>query len=127
MKRNILLLLAGFVLIVLLDVIGSILSRQFQFNYAILSPLSYIIYIIITFLIAKQSNRKTVIISGGLLGLFDATIGLLLSNALNANTGKVNMHQLTLTSYIFIVVMVVLTASLFGLFGYWLSTKIATN
>ncbi len=120
-------LLVGFVLIALVDTIGSIASKQLHFNYSSLYPISYIIYITMPFLIAKQRNRKSAIISGALLGLFDSTVGLKLSIALKANTGNININNITPTVIIAIAIIMTLTGSLCGLLGYWLSTKISTN
>lgn len=120
-------LLIGFVLIALVDIIGSIASKQLNFNYSSLYPISYIIYITIPFLIAKQRNRKSAIISGALLGLFDSTVGLKLSIALKANTGNININSITPAVIIAMAIIMTLIGLLCGLLGYWLSKKISTS
>ena len=127
MKKLLPELLLGCALITLIDIVGSIASKQVNFNYSNLSPISFIIYTVISFLIAKRSDRKSAIVSGGFLGLFDATVGLKLSMALQANTGDFDMSSITLPVYLGTVIFMILIGSLFGLLGYWLSTKISTN
>lgn len=127
MKKAFPIILIGFVLITVLDILSSIASRQMNFNYSSLSPISFVIYTIIPFLIAKRSNRKAVIISGALLALFDATIGLRLSIMFQANTGSVDMNTYTPAVLIAMAIVMLAVGSLCGLLGYWLSTKFKKN
>ncbi|MES1181975.1 MAG: hypothetical protein ABUL44_04180, partial [Flavobacterium sp.] len=71
----------------------------------------------------RQSNRIVAIISGGLIGLFDVTIGLKLSIMLHANTGNFNWNTITLSTYFFLVLFMIIQGLLFGLLGHWIATK----
>ena len=79
--------LLGSLLIALLDSLGAILSNKFKFKYVVLLPLSLAIYVFIGFLLGKANNYSTTCLYTGLLGLFDATIGLKLSIYFKANIG----------------------------------------
>lgn len=127
MKRTVLITLMGFVLITLLDIVGSIASRQMNFNYSDLLPIPFLIYIAIPFLIVKRGNKRTAIISGGFLGLFDATIGQKLSILLQANTGDFDINSITPSVFIVTAMMMSVVGCLCGLFGYWLSIKFSGN
>jgi heme/copper-type cytochrome/quinol oxidase subunit 4 len=121
MKKFLTTLIIGFAVIALFDTVGSISSRLLNFNYGNLSLISIIIYTVIPFLIAKRAGMKSAIIAGGLLGLFDVTVGLRLSMSLKANTGDYDMHAMTTLVYIVLVIFMTLLGSIFGLFGYLIS------
>jgi hypothetical protein len=123
MKKSLPKILLGFILISLLDIFGSIASRKLNFNYTTLAPISYIIYVAIPFIISRQSNRMITVISGGLLGLFDVTVGLKISMILNAKTGDFNWNTITLPAYIILVIFMIIQGSLLGLLAYWLAAK----
>jgi hypothetical protein len=95
----------GLVAITLLDSLGAIASGQMSFNYSYLSLISFLIYFVIAFIIARQTDKKTTIVSTSVLGLYDATVGWKLS-------------------MITTVVFMTLFAALLGLLGWGLLTKI---
>lgn len=78
-------LLLGAIVITLIDTFGAILSRRLQFKYRYLSILSFIVYITLGLLVSRQFNLIAAISIGGLLGLYDGTIGFWLSIKLRAN------------------------------------------
>jgi len=61
-------------------------------------------------------------ISTGVLGLFDATVGLKLSMQLHANIGNQKV-ELTPTLFITTAIFMSLFAVLHELLGWWLSTQ----
>ena len=126
MKKALPTILIGFLLIMILDCLGSITSRQMNFNYGYLLPFSFTIYTAIPFVIAKRVGKKNAIISGGLLGLFDATIGWKLSMLLQTNTGN-RILNITPVVLITTIIFVTLTGTLFGLLGSWLAFKFSIN
>ena len=127
MKIHLPTLLIGFAVIIVIDILGSMASKQMNFNYSYLSPISYVVYTAIPFFISKRDGRKPAVVAGAFLGLFDVTVGLKISMILQANTGDYDMNSMILPVYIFTVIVMILMGSLFGLLGYWLSTKISTN
>jgi uncharacterized membrane protein len=127
MKKVSVTLLLGFAFIALFDILGSIASKQLNFNYSNLSFISFIIYTTTAFFIAGRSDKKSAIISGGLLGLFDVTVGLKLSTALKANTGDFDVNTITPPVFIVMAIFMTLIGCLSGLLGYWLSAKILTK
>lgn len=122
MKKALPTILIGVIAITLFDILGSIASRQMNFNYSYLGAISFGIYIITAFIIAKRTNKKTAIISTGLLGFYDATIGWKLSMLLQANTGDRKV-DITPTVLIITIILVTLYGAIIGLLGWWLSTK----
>ncbi len=77
--------LLGTILIAVLDSLGAILSNKLNFKYVILLPVSLAIYVVIGYLLGKTNSYSTTCLYTGLLGLFDATIGLKLSIYFKAN------------------------------------------
>ena len=122
LKKALPAILLGFLLITLLDGVSSIASRQLNFNYGSLFPLALIIYTAVPFYISKMYDSKMAIISGGLLGLFDSTIGWIISILLKANIGN---RKLVLTPVIVIltIIFVTILSTLLGLLGSWLAKK----
>ncbi len=72
----------------LLDTLGSIASRQFNFNYGILSPLSMLLYGLVGAWTAQVSGFYTGIAAAMLVALFDGTVGWKISMVLEANIGE---------------------------------------
>ena len=77
----------GILELTILDSIGSILSRKLNFNYALLIVVSISIYSLTSINVAIIGNNTNGIIAGCILGLFDATIGVLIAKKFKANTG----------------------------------------
>ncbi|MDN3581201.1 hypothetical protein [Mucilaginibacter flavus] len=116
MKNEYKLLISGFVAITLCDAIGSIASRQFVFNYAILAFISFTIYAVFGFLGTRSKNLKTGIFIAACVGFFDSTIGWGISTILHANTGNVQVH-LTPVIWLTGMAFTTITAALSGLIG----------
>src|SRR5687768_12347733 len=116
MKSEHKILLIGIIAVGLLDTLGSIVSRQLDFNYSHLSFISFIIYGTTSFFTTRIKNLKTGGLYGMILGLFDSTIGLKISLLLNANTGDSN-YEITTAVWIFVVVFMMATGALVGLIG----------
>jgi len=77
----------GLLGIVIIATVGAALSRKLNFKYSYLSIFSAILYIILAYLICKIADLKTALIVNGLLGLFDSTVGFLLSIKFQSNSG----------------------------------------
>ncbi|MXV53351.1 hypothetical protein GS399_20520 [Pedobacter sp. HMF7647] len=124
MKKALPTILIGFIAITLFDVLGSITSRQMNFSYSYLGPISFLIYIATAFVIARRTDKKIAIISTALLGLYDATVGWKLSIFLQANTGY---QKIEFTKFVFLatVIFVTLYGAILGFLGWWLSSKIS--
>jgi hypothetical protein len=103
-------LLIGFIIIVLFDAIGSILSRTLNFNYAWLLFGSIVIYGLIGIYAFKYGNTIIGVISSLLAGIFDSTIGLKISKKLKAKISNDINFNITLKT----VVPVSLFAAIIG-------------
>lgn len=126
MKNKLSIFLVGILAVTLLDSLGAIASRQLNFNYSLLSIVSFIVYVGFAFFLASQTDKKTTIIITGLLGLFDGTIGWKISELLGANTGE-NEIEITTTILITTVILMTTFSCLLGLLGWWLSKKISKS
>jgi hypothetical protein len=116
MKQHYKILLIGILAVALLDTIGSIASRQLDFNYSLLSPVSFLIYGTTAFIATRQKDLKTGVFFAAILGLFDSTIGWKLSMLLDANTGGFAI-ELTTGLWIMTAVFVIGFSALVGLLG----------
>lgn len=129
MKKENKILLTGLIAVVLIDTIGSITSRELNFDYSLLSFVSFIIYGTACFFATRAKNLKTGIIYGMILGFFDSTVGLKISILLQANTPDYN-YEITLALWIFIVIYMVGFGALTGLIGggiAWILKRGRTN
>lgn len=116
MKKEHKILLGGLIAVVLLDTLGSIASRQLDFNYSLLSFVSFVIYGTTCFLATRTKDLKTGVLYGMILGFFDSTIGLQISLFLDANTGD-SSYEMTTVLWIFTVVFMIGFGALCGLIG----------
>jgi len=123
MKKEYKLIGLGFLLIFVVDLIGSLTSLKFNFPYSYFLPLSILIYIIIPVLNTRQSGLKMGVLSGMLLGFFDSTIGWKLSNYLGANT-SLSQEHLTTGIWIFVIIVNTIFATILGLFVSSITTII---
>ena len=75
MRREYKILLIGCLTIGVFDALSSIASKQFNFNYALLAAISFIIYCAFGFWGSKKNNLGTGVLIAAAIGLFDSTIG----------------------------------------------------
>lgn len=80
----------GIVLTLGISSLGAIASRKFQFNYAVLSIVSLILYLGISAWATHSVNATAGITICGLLGLLDATAGLKIAQVLKPYLGKMD-------------------------------------
>jgi hypothetical protein len=116
MKPVFKLLLTGCLAILLTDVLGSLISKQFNFNYAYLAPLSLIVYSACGFWGTRAINLKSGVLIAAGIGLFDSTIGWKIAILLHANTGNFK-NEPTIQSWIVTMFFVTGLAALCGLIG----------
>ncbi|MES2850041.1 MAG: hypothetical protein V4685_13360 [Bacteroidota bacterium] len=83
----ILFLCLGLLGITLIDTIGAIASRKMNFKYSYLSILSFSVYTTIGYLTSNQFGLPLALLTNGILGLYDGTLGFWLSISLRANNG----------------------------------------
>ncbi|WP_316812928.1 hypothetical protein [Pedobacter heparinus] len=111
------LLQIGILSILIFDIIGSLSSRWIGFNYQYLTPLSFLIYCTISFLATRKISLKKGVWYNVLMGLFDSTIGWLVSILLEANTGDINIQPYSVNFFVMMVFSMVIIASIMGLIG----------
>ncbi len=116
-------LLAGILLITLLNTTGAVASRKLKFNYGLLSPLSFAIYTFIGFLISRDKPMDVALLCNILMGLFEATAGWYLLMKLNANTGGTEEQLVAMTEGQRTLLMTVI-AGVFGMIGYMIAHNV---
>src|SRR3954454_23681744 len=84
----------GILLITLLNTTGAIASRKLKFNYGLLSPISFVIYTFVGYMISKDKPMDVALACNVLIGLFEAVAGYNLITRLKANTGGAEEEQL---------------------------------
>ena len=88
-----------------------------HYPYGYLTPLSLLVYTLIGYFVAKNSNQNWAIFSACIVGLYDGTIGWKLSIALKANFGKYKEQTENMSLYSRIVTIIGL-GIVFGFIGY---------
>ena len=116
-------IVAGILLITLLNTTGAVASRKLKFNYGLLSPISFAIYTLIGFLISKDKPMDVALLCNVLIGLFEATAGYYLLMRLKANTGKTEEQLVVMTEGQRTILMTVI-AGVFGMIGYMIAHNI---
>ena len=116
-------LLAGILLITLLNTTGAVASRKLKFNYGLLSPLSFAIYTFIGFLISRDKPMDVALLCNILIGLFEATAGWYLLMKLKANTGGTEEQLVVMTEGQRTLLMTVI-AGVFGMIGYMIAHNV---
>jgi type III secretory pathway component EscS len=106
----------GLCAVALLDSLGSIASRTLDFDYAKLSTVSLILYMATGYFTAKYYNLGWVVLSGMILGLFDATIGWKLCILLKANNPEITNTYST-GVWLTMVLITILLAGLMSSFA----------
>ncbi|MES2427544.1 MAG: hypothetical protein V4560_11250 [Bacteroidota bacterium] len=116
MKKEYKILLSGILAIAIVDIVGSITSRYYGFNYAILMPVSFIIYATPGYIMAKTYKRNRAVLICAAIGLFDSTIGWKISMMLKANTGNIK-NDPSIPAWIITIIFVTCFAAFCGLIG----------
>lgn len=80
MHRTTKIVLLSGLAVLLLDTIGSITSQLLSYPYGCLAPVSFLIYAIAGFLVAKNGSVWISPLAGGIAGLVDATLGWAISD-----------------------------------------------
>lgn len=99
----------GILLVTLVDSVGSVTSRRFNFNYGWFTILSILIYTLIPYYLAKKTTFETVFIANCLIGIYDATIGQKISIILKANIGTPKDGDPKITLTIRLIIMLFLS------------------
>jgi len=117
------LLLIGFGLVTIVDVVGSIVSRRLNFKYGYFGVLSLVAYTTIAFLIAAKTNSALLtMIVVMLIGLYDAIAGWEISQKLKAYHGysKELLEKITIAHRIFVGNLYAIVS---GCLGYFLASR----
>jgi hypothetical protein len=111
--------LLGCGVVVAFDALASLAAEGLDFEYANLWPVSFAIYGLVAFLVARRiGSMKDAVGAGALVALADATIGWAVSWWIGP--GAPDPGDDDLASIAFTVVAVVVTGAVLGVFGGWL-------
>jgi len=107
----------------LMNFLGSIASRALDFNYGYLSPISFIIYAVVGFLIAKRKSLKAAVLFSAIVGFAESTLGSVVSKLLGEpNTGSL-IIEMTPVLWLFTIFFVTATAAIIGLISGAIARK----
>lgn len=109
--------ISGIAVVTAIDSLGSIASRKFNFPYARLALLSLAFYGLMGFLVSRQFGLAAALLTNGIIGFYDGTIGWKLSLALNANMDE-EQAKLQHMPLMYSGTVVTLMALSFGYMGY---------
>ncbi len=110
MKSEILIIIFfGILSVTLIDSVGSVTSRRFNFNYGWVTIFSILIYIIIPYYLSKKTTFEIAFIANCLIGIYDATIGYKISIILKANIGTSKDDDPKITLTIRLIIMLFLS------------------
>jgi hypothetical protein len=126
MKPEYRLLLVAIIVTAAFDAVGSIASRQLNFNYALLTLGSFIIYGVFAFIATAKKDLITGVATATAIGLFDATIGWRLSVMLHANTADLNNNP-TAEVLIGTAMFVIISAAIIGLIAGLIARAVFKN
>jgi hypothetical protein len=112
--------IASLVLVTILAIAGSILSRIFKFNYSLLTPISIVLYIALSYFISKESGLSSALISCIAVGIYDSIIGWELSKKFEANLGALKEETENIPVHTRVIIMILIT-TFFAFIGYWIS------
>ena len=116
--EGIYLLLSGILAVTAIDTVGSITSRKWNYNYAYLSPLSFLVYALLGYFGHRLLGNMTwALVIPAMVGIYDGTVGWKISSVLDANFGKYKEGNAKMSLSDRIIAMIGI-AFLFALVGY---------
>ncbi len=95
--ESIIIILIGCIGVSIFDALGSLLSRHLKFKYVWLTFGSILMYAAVAFYTAKSDGLIIGVIASAIVGIFDATIGLLISKKLKANIPEEDLKNMRIT------------------------------
>jgi hypothetical protein len=116
-KKEYQLFLLGCCVIAAFNGLSSIVSKTFSFNYAFLASISFLIYALFGYMVTKVTTIKKGVTCAAALGVFDATIGWIISILLKADTGNIPNNIPSTGRWLFTAILVIMFAALAGLMG----------
>jgi hypothetical protein len=113
-------LFSGLIGVTIIDTVGAVSSRKFNFKYEYLILLSAALYIYISFVASLEYNYLMAFLINGLIGFYDGTIGLKLSVYYKANGGlsPEKIHEIGKAK---LAVMMINISFFFALIGFLVS------
>lgn len=120
MKPAYKLTLIGVVAILMLAIVGSIASREWHFEYSNLTIVSFLIYIITAYKIAKIADLRATTLLTGFLGFFDGSIGFSISYFLEANTIR---FKLSVSIVLMTAAFMFIISAILGIVTWYIQSK----
>lgn len=117
MQRNLKFNLAVIAAVVLIDVVGSIASRAFHFNYTRLFWVSWCVYFLAGFVGYRRFGFLAGVVAGWVAGFAEATLGWLLSTAVGPYLPNRPQQPYGVLIVIVTVIIVSILGVFFGLIG----------
>ena len=116
----------GLLAVTMIDVLGSISSRKFNYKYVYLTPVSFLVYAIVGYSGYHLATFLWTLTIACTIGIYDGTVGWRLSIILNANFGDKEEYAkgLSLASRISGMIMM---SGFFGLIGFLAAWTLMSN
>ncbi len=111
------LLLYSFLIIILIEALGSIASNEKLFDYAYLGFILCFVYFIMGFITTKQVDLKAGALNSVILGTFDVLVGWIISHQINTFYTNAPTRQFDFINYFFAGYTGVIFATFFGCLG----------
>jgi hypothetical protein len=112
--------LYGAAAVLALDAIGSLASRAMGFDYAMLTPISFLFYAAIGAYVGVREPVSRAAIVGAAVGLIDATVGWAISWVIGPGRPQVG-ERITLLGLFNTALFVAVLAALGAAVGAWLA------
>ncbi len=113
--------MSGVLAVTIIDSLGSITSRKWNYNYTYPSPISFLVYTSLGYFGCKYlSNLTWALIIPAIVGIYDSTVGRKISAVFNANFGKYREGNESLSLKNRVLSMIGVSA-LFAFIGYSLA------
>ena len=113
---------AGIIAVTLIDTLGAIASRKFNFNYGWLIILSLLVYTFTAYFISARTNLSLAFLANCIIGLYDGTLGWKFALALNAKTGMTEEEIKDANLTLRLVAMLIISFG-FGYLGFLIQDK----
>jgi hypothetical protein len=110
----------GIIFVLLVDIVGSIASRKYNFNYTYFAPLSLLNYMSVGYFASDSHGLKTALAASFVVGVFDATIGLWIALKLKANY-RFNEEEEQIATHPVMLLFLIGVTVLFGFIGHLLT------
>lgn len=122
MSRSVRGILYGAAAVLALAALGSVASQAVRFEYAMLAPVSFLIYAAIGAYVGAAESISRAAVAGAVVGVIDATLGWAISWAIGPGQPQVG-ERITLLGRFNTAIFVALLAATGAVVGAWVAGR----